>query len=31
MNTYPEIPVITVHDSVCYPIRYKDKVEEILN
>lgn len=31
MNSYPEIPVITVHDSICYPIRYKDKVEEIFN
>jgi hypothetical protein len=31
MVLYPDIKVITVHDSIVYPKKYKDEVSNLFN
>ena len=31
MKLYPHIPIITIHDSIFYPLRYKKEVKDIFD
>lgn len=30
-KSFPDISLFTIHDSICYPLQYKDDVKEIFN
>lgn len=30
-KSYPDISLFTIHDSICYPIKYRDDIREVFN